>query len=311
MPRIFLTIAALVAFAVVGPSTVTLAAQDASPAASGSLLAALGYPELRITVTEDGVEAPTEVPAGRYLLIVENTTETQGADVNIMQPPPGMTVADIMASPEPEDRAPDWIYDATFAGGFDAAPGTSGQVVLDLEAGEWFIEASFYSDEEEGDEAEASPAADEASDQPLTLTVTGEAPPVEDPADAVATEMQEFAFLLPSPIAAGPQIWKVTNTGDQPHFLFILKGPDDLTMDQVMTLLSLDPESGATPPPGTPGFEEFAEDIGGTGVLSTGRTNWIELDLAPGTYVALCFITDPNTGAPHALMGMANIFTVG
>ena len=34
------------------------------------------------------------------------------------------------------------------------------------------------------------------------------------------------------------------------------------------------------------------------------------LDLAPGTYIAVCFVPDEETGVPHALMGMVQVFTV-
>jgi len=37
----------------------------------------------------------------------------------------------------------------------------------------------------------------------------------------------------------------------------------------------------------------------------------LALDLAPGTYIALCFVPEEETGAPHALMGMVQVFTVG
>ena len=47
------------------------------------------------------------------------------------------------------------------------------------------------------------------------------------------------------------------------------------------------------------------------GWLSPGETAWTEVDLAPGTYVALCFVFDPATGMPHAAMGMVAVFTVG
>ncbi|HEX2194576.1 MAG TPA: hypothetical protein VHK63_06450, partial [Candidatus Limnocylindria bacterium] len=48
----------------------------------------------------------------------------------------------------------------------------------------------------------------------------------------------------------------------------------------------------------------------GLGALSAGQTSWLALDLQPGTYVALCFVPDEQTGTPHALMGMVSIFTV-
>ncbi len=101
----------------------------------------------------------------------------------------------------------------------------------------------------------------------------------------------------------------MTNTGEQPHFIVLVKGPDDLTMDDVMAILAAD-ATGGTPPPGVPNPETDFEDIAETSLLSAGKTMWLEFDLAPGTYVALCFFPDPETGMPHAALGMVQLFTV-
>jgi hypothetical protein len=45
--------------------------------------------------------------------------------------------------------------------------------------------------------------------------------------------------------------------------------------------------------------------------LSPGREIWIELDLTPGIYAALCALPDPVPGQPHALLGEVDVFTVG
>jgi hypothetical protein len=47
------------------------------------------------------------------------------------------------------------------------------------------------------------------------------------------------------------------------------------------------------------------------GWLTPGTTAWIEVDLEPGTYFALCYVFDPNTGQPHVAMGMVDVFSVG
>ncbi|MEZ4529990.1 MAG: hypothetical protein R2855_03080 [Thermomicrobiales bacterium] len=44
--------------------------------------------------------------------------------------------------------------------------------------------------------------------------------------------------------------------------------------------------------------------------MGPGQDQSSELDLAPGTYIAVCFIPDMATGMPHAMMGMAASFTV-
>jgi hypothetical protein len=44
--------------------------------------------------------------------------------------------------------------------------------------------------------------------------------------------------------------------------------------------------------------------------LSAGRTAWLVVDLAPGSYLAACFVPDRDSGAPHAFLGMLDVFTV-
>lgn len=51
-------------------------------------------------------------------------------------------------------------------------------------------------------------------------------------------------------------------------------------------------------------------DAGGAAGLAPGQSQWVELHLKPGTYVAWCFVPDIHTGMPHALMGMLTVFTV-
>ena len=71
---------------------------------------------------------------------------------------------------------------------------------------------------------------------------------------------------------------------------------------------------GATPSPGQPAWamdEAAFEELGYVQVLSAGRTAWVAVDLAAGTYLALCFVPDQESGMLHALMGMVEVFTVG
>ena len=37
---------------------------------------------------------------------------------------------------------------------------------------------------------------------------------------------------------------------------------------------------------------------------------WLAVDFAPGTYLAACFITDPETGMPHAMIGMIQVIVI-
>ncbi|MCC7025018.1 MAG: hypothetical protein IT338_19460 [Thermomicrobiales bacterium] len=307
MPR-FTTLIALLAVVVslvAGPAAL---AQEATPAAG--VRAALGYPELRITITDGGFEAPDQVPAGLVLLTVTNaSSNTRGtADVALVMPPAGVTSDDVaalfgphMASPAAtEAAAPGWIYQATWAGGVIVPPGQTLQAVVDLPPGSWLL-------------INDTPGS---AQSPRPLAVTGEAAAsptaaANPPAADVDVTLQEYAFLgLDRPIPAGPHIWKLTNSGKQPHVMLLFKGPAGITMDEFRALLQL-PAQG-TPPPSVPyTASDFDFVQPGAALLSAGQTMWLALDLPPGTYIALCFIPDEATGAPHAVLGMIQVFTVG
>jgi hypothetical protein len=48
---------------------------------------------------------------------------------------------------------------------------------------------------------------------------------------------------------------------------------------------------------------------GGAAAVKAGSSGWVDLDLTPGTYMAVCFIPTAD-GTPHALLGMITNFTV-
>ncbi|MGH2530875.1 MAG: hypothetical protein ACRDJW_01090 [Thermomicrobiales bacterium] len=300
-------------FVVAGALPVVVAAQDATPAASASLLAGIGYPELLITVTADAVDAPSEVAAGRYLVVLDNQSEGF-VQADFTQLPAGVTLEEIAAADESEesddgddgddadeeeDAPMDWYYEAILPGGASAFPGATGRAVVDLTAGEWFIDI-FREPEHD------------AADPPM-LTVTGEdGTPIDapEPEGAVEIEMQDHSFVIPENLTAGPHIWKVTNTGAQPHTISISKGPDTLTQEQFLAIVESS-MTGEAPPVDGPNPETDFEEIGGSAVLSAGQTTWIEVDLAPGAYGAVCWVPDQETGTPHMLLGMTAVFTVG
>jgi plastocyanin len=293
MGRLSLRLAAVVllSLALAGP---TIAAQDATPAGTGSLLTSLGYPELQVRVTDDAIEAPSQAAAGPTLLTVENAS-SEDTGVFLLAPPSGVSMADLQAAveatPTAEEEFPDWFYDAVLTGGPSVFAGGRGQAVINLTPGDWVV-------------------ASEGDQEPAPIMVTEGASPTAaaEPSADLTVELQEYAFSIPEEVSAGPQIWELTNIGEQPHIMFMVKTPGPITIDQVMQLLQL-PED-ATPSPGLPNPEEF-KDIGGLTIISSGRTAWMEFDLEPGNYVAICFIPDKETHEPHALLGMVSIFTVG
>ena len=98
----------------------------------------------------------------------------------------------------------------------------------------------------------------------------------------------------------------MTNTGEQPHFMELIRVPAGTTANDILGLIGMaaTPESGGINP-------EAIEGMGGLSTISPGVTGYIELNLTPGTYVAVCFVPDHDSGAPHIMLGMISVFTVG
>ena len=312
MRKLFVLLAALALFA---SNFASVVAQDASPGAMGpSKLSQAGLPELRVTASGGALQAPAEVAAGTVLVVLDNQMDAfigfsligipEGSSFEevmmVLGPPPapeGSPEAGAEASPaggeEEMGPPPPLFFDITWAGGVFAAPGSVGEIAVTLTPGEWVLA---------GPPEEGLP--------PVTLTVTGEAPtPVEVPADASVT-LKNFSFEIPADLAAGQQVWEVTNAGDdpqQPHEMFVTKTPRRLTLEEVEVLLAL-PED-ELPPEGYPNPAEF-EDVGGVAPISADQTVYFELNLEPGAYVAVCFMPEKETGEPHAMKGMIVVFEI-
>jgi hypothetical protein len=268
----------------------TASAQEATPTSS---LAGKGYHELTVTVTDTAYQAPAEVSSGLTLVtLVNQTDQEQSAD--FFTPPAGETMDEMLqavATPVADDGFPSFLYDATLTGGPLARSGGSGQALVNLTPGDWAI-------------------AGEGDQQPTFIKVTQDAgPAIAEPTSDIDVQLQEFAFVgLPEQMTAGDHLLKLTNTGDQPHLLYIATAPDGITMQQLMELMAMPDD--ATPPADVPYAEADFQTVGGLEILSSGQTAWLPLDLKPGTYFVACFVPDRETGVPHAMMGMAQLITV-
>src|SRR4051794_9396376 len=71
-------------------------AQDATPPPAPSILASAGLPELHVTITKDGIQAPAEVAAGLTYVTLDNQTQN-AADAQFGVMPKGVTLEQIAA----------------------------------------------------------------------------------------------------------------------------------------------------------------------------------------------------------------------
>jgi hypothetical protein len=113
----------------------------------------------------------------------------------------------------------------------------------------------------------------------------------------------DFAFEgIPDQIDAGRVSIEFTNgTADaEPHEMFVMRRLDGAD-ETVAELLEMPEEElfGKV----APAAVAYADDAGGTNVAL--------VDLEPGAYIAICMIPTGGDGAPHAVNGMVDEFTVG
>jgi len=271
-----------------------VAAQEATPNTSGSAMVALGYPELLVRVNGDAFEMPeTTVTARRTLVRLENVGEESWHGF-MLRVPEGVTDEQVVADLGPEAEAPPlWLFEANYPGfPGETLPGQTSLALVDLSPGRYVVLSDTVQPfEVVGDVA--------------TPSATSEA---EDPMVDGTVRLFDFNFEFPETVVAGRQLWAVTNTGEKPHELLLARSTEPVTAEQVMELMT-SPSEEATPTGGGQSFADF-EPVGGIGWLSPRVTAWTEVDLVPGTYVALCFVFDPETGMPHVAMGMVAVFTV-
>ncbi len=288
------TFSRLIGASAVVPFAGVMAGGRAARAQAATGFDGLGLPEVTVTITDEGYQlARPSAVAGWALVTLENRQAAGDTGADIMLLPGGETIEGLLAAAAtPSAAPPSWVFESTFAGAPWVPAGRSAQAVVLLTEGDWAV----FSPE---------PLA------PAALTVSGgdgTPPPPPTVEAAVDVTMEEFAFVgLEEPLVAGPQIWRVTNAGRQPHLMTISQLPEGTTQAQFLedqaTTMSGPPPTDESEPAGPP-------TVGGCSTLSGGQSLYLALDLAAGTYGAVCFFPDEETGAPHVMLGMAQVFSV-
>lgn len=288
------------------------AAQSATPSA-GPDLSSYGYPTLDITVNTDGFDGiPSETAAGRYLLNVTVASDVDYGSIGFLRPPESSSTDEMLgiiqmfsqmaatpsadASGGEEGGAPPPVfYQATWAGGIGGPGGSALQVVIDLGPGDWIAW---------GDDPEAT-------QQPVTLTVTGDLPADLTAPDAdITVTLVDFGITFDGNLTAGDHVLQVTNEGAEPHFVIVFSAPDGLTDDEWGQLVMYDPNDSSATPPAVPYTQDQFTPLLETAEVSIGVSQWVPWTLEAGTYAAACYFPTAGTGVPHAGMGMHTVFTV-
>ena len=271
-------------------------AQDATPAGA--------YPEVVIVGTEYAFDMPATVESGWTRITLDN----QGMmdhHAMLMRVNDGSTLEDLGAALQ----APDFgaIFGvSTSVGGPMAGPGGRGSVIANLEPGQHIAICVIPDDQG---------VPHYALGMQATFEVTEGAATVEAPVADARIELMEMMFHgTPAEIPAGPALWEVANVGVQLHEIFVAQLAPGFTFEQISAML-------LTPPDATPEGMDHASpeaammappftNVGGVAPMNPGHTNYAPFEFAAGEYFAICFVPDPETGAPHAALGMIMGFTV-
>lgn len=264
------------------------------------------YPELVLVATEYAFDMPATAPGGMTRITLDNQGEMDHHAI-FLKLNDGVTA----------DQVGTALQDPTFAaifevaasiGGPMAGPGLAASVVLDLVPGNYTVICAIPNDEGVPHFALGMMASLEVTEAESTM---------EAPTPALTIELMEMMFhgLEETPPAAGPQAWDVTNAGTQLHEMGVLQLAPGVTFDQFVAMMTAPAEASPVVDESTPMAEMAMAGppftmIGGVAPMSPGFTNYPEFDLAAGEYALICFVPDPETGAPHFALGMMAGFTV-
>lgn len=258
------------------------AATQAQPAAPAGQTAPM--PEVAIKLTDDGITAPAQMPAGIVLVNYSNSsTKYQEGGVVLGKLNEGVTydnIKAVLASDEPDDFNKFFEMVTSLGGGE--------RTIYNLAPGQYM--AYFI-----GNIEDAPPISS-------LIEVKDEGNTAAAPAADITAEMKEFNFVLPDEIKAGKHIWQISNKGKQVHHMLIMQLPKGVTVDDIITWVSAETPSG--PPPF---LNPDGPTLGaGYEALSPGQSAWAEIDMPPGEYIVFCLLPDMSAMPPmsHIAHGM-------
>lgn len=260
------------------------------PAAVATAAAPAAPPAVLFTAKDFAFEGPDSVASGLTTFVLNNGGTTYH-HVQLFRLGEGKTVEDLHAAfmaMKPGDPFPSW---AAFAGGVNASdPGAQARATLMLEPGEYAVVCIV-------DTPDHVPHVMKGMMKPLTVTPSN-APALPAPQADLTLTLVDYAFSFSMPPTAGHHVIEVRNGGPQPHEVLFVQLHPGMTMDDFM-------KWGQTYEGDAPGHA-----LGGVPAVMPGQVEYVTLDLAPGDYLAVCFVPDAKDGMPHLAHGMALPFTI-
>ena len=236
--------------------------------------------EATFTADDTGFSGPDEITGG-WVRITLTGEGQEPHHIQLVKLESGKTLDELKAAltADPESY-PDWAE--PFGGPNAPDPGGSTSAVVNLPAGQYAL-IDLIPD------AEGVPHFQNGLMKALTVTEpAGDS--AGEPEAGVTVTLDDFTFAVTGALAAGEQTIRFLNSGEQVHEAFLVRLEDGKTADDYLN----------TPPgeipPGT--------SLGGITGIAPGDSQYIVVNLEPGTYALYCFLPDMASHAPHFALGM-------
>lgn len=281
-----LVIASSMSLALVHPRGLLLA-QEATPHGDHAASPSREASEITVNIDDTDIMFPAEIQAGINHVTFENGSSGD-AHILTFSIPEDLDMDAFFASLFDEEAPfPEELRDQYFPGIADYPPvGGSATAFVNYEPGNYLAINIF------------------GTQNPGMFTVVGNAWGVPPPRADHEVGMVEMEFVgLEEPVASGEQIWSLVNFGHTWHEILMVSMPELVTPDELMEFF-LTTENPDDLEAGGYGL------VAASGIMSPGAQIWMELDLAPGAYGAMCMAPDNFSGPPHALVGMVSTFEV-
>lgn len=247
-----------------------------------------GIRTVTVTATDYAFNAPDTIPAGLTEIRLLNRG-TEMHHVMLIRLESGKTLADLFGAMKSDGPPPAWAREV--GGPNTPGPGGESNAILRLVAGRYAMICVIPS-------SDGKPHVMKGMAKEIVVI-----PAVSNTANAnvrvnATMTLVDYGFQFSQPLAAGRQTIRVKNTAEQAHEVVILKLQPGKKPADVLAWM----EKMEGPPPGAP--------IGGTTPMARGEENIITVDLTPGEYGLICFVSDAKDGKPHVAHGMMSQFTI-
>ena len=286
-----LSLAAVVTVAGCSVKEAPKSADSTAAAGAPAATRAAAPSHVNVVATDYKFDAPAEVSAGMVTFSLTNSGK-EIHHVSLIKLDSARTMDDLMAgmkAMKPGAAPPGWMIPA--GGPNAAAPGNTTNLTMSLEAGNYVL-FCFVPD------AKGVPHFMHGMAKALTVipSTVAESP---DPDADVTLTLSDYKFDFSKVLDSGHHTIKIEVAAGQPHeFTLFQLAPGKTAADVVKFV-----EGGMKgTPPGMP--------VGGVSGLASGRVAFFDVDLKPGNYAAVCFLSDMKDGKPHFVHGMTQTIKI-